>query len=151
MYRKHKFLLILVWAISMGLCNWQKIDFEVDLISTMLTVLSITFGLTITAITSLFGTSYVQKMSHTIDIKTGIKQTGLQVIRNYFKYSCSLNLCSIICMLFVLAFRSSISTLPTWIIIEINALVLSGVVCCLVLSSLLVRLLLNALISKDTN
>lgn len=145
MYKRHKIVLTLTFIISSVIFYFASIEISEALLSSMLTVLSITFGLTITAITSLNGTTFIKRISTKIDMQGGIKRNGVQTLKHYFKVSCTSNLLVLVVLLIVFAFFNKLVLLPSILFVFIGSVSLSGVILCLVLSSLIVSLLLEAL------
>lgn len=145
MYKRHKLIILFVFIFVFLACMLLSVNVSDTLLSSMLTVLSITFGLTITAITSLNGSAFIRRISKSISIQDGIKSNGLQTLNRYFKLSCHLNLYVIIALMFELALLSRILSLAPIVLCLLSAFTFSCIIVCLVLSGLIVSLLLEAL------
>jgi len=145
MYKRHKLIILFVFIFVFLACMLLSVNVSDTLLSSMLTVLSITFGLTITAITSLNGSAFIRRIAKNISIQDGIKSNGLQTLNRYFKLSCHLNLYVIIALMFELALLGRILSLPPIDLCLVSAVTFSCIIVCLVLSSLVVTLLLEAL------
>lgn len=145
MYKKHKALMLILYGVMFTVSFFTCVQTNDNLLSAILTTLSITLGLTITSITALYGRPYTAKLSKTEDKCAPITQTQLHTLKCYFRTSAYMNVFHIIAILLYMIFREMLFNQAIWIVNILDAAIIAGVICCLIISLLLIRILINAL------
>lgn len=93
MYKKHKNLIATVYITLFLLFFWINADIT-DLASDILTIVSITLGFYIAALTTMTGQSYLKKMNQRIDSQKKTN-TELYTVLTYYRYSIVISIITI--------------------------------------------------------
>lgn len=108
MHKCHKLFATTIFLIVGLLTYIFNIHIDEQLMSDLLTVVSIILGFTLTSISALIGQDFTKKLQNKIDLNTVRKQTQLQTLSVYYKISFLLGIIIIISLI-VIRFMPSCS------------------------------------------
>lgn len=98
MYKRHKWLAILVFISSALLSYYLDLGVSKDLVASLITFFSIVFGFYMTTVSIFFGSSYAKRLRLEEDPNIRTK-TKLHTLVSYFKFSSKLSIISIVLLL----------------------------------------------------
>lgn len=95
MKRSHKRIVLCVSLCGFVISYIMKIDYDVSLLNSIMTVLSIIMGFNVTAISTLYSKKFICILHRRID-KDLPGQTQLQTLKNYFALNSNMTLVTIV-------------------------------------------------------